>query len=97
MSSGAYGLLGVLVGALISGGFEWWFQRRKRRGRVRQSARLVRQDFLNAVAWRDNTIRTGKRPVSAFEAMPIQTSGEYLGTLAAELRERDAGGRYRSG
>jgi hypothetical protein len=49
MSSGAYGLLGVLVGALISGGFEWWKEmRRADADAQREEARYWQADRMLA-------------------------------------------------
>lgn len=44
MTEAIFGLVGVIVGAAITGGFEVWSDGRRRKSDLRQATRLVAQD-----------------------------------------------------
>jgi hypothetical protein len=49
VSAGAFALLGVLLGGLLTGGWAYALERRREQRSVRAAARLVQQEFVDAV------------------------------------------------
>ena len=50
MTEAIFGLVGVLVGGLITWGVEWWRERRRLGGDVRVAARLLTNELLRGIA-----------------------------------------------
>lgn len=93
MTAAIFGLLGVLVGGLITAGVEWWRDRRaraetievKREARTR-AARMVFQELVNATAVMKVTVKN-----SRWSGHPLSTAAwqEYAPVLTTALGNRD--------
>lgn len=51
MSEAVFGLVGVVVGALLSGSTEWLLARRREQRSARTAARVVRDEMYLVAAW----------------------------------------------
>jgi hypothetical protein len=49
MTEAVFGLIGVVVGAIVTGGFEWFFTRRRERASARTGARLIQLELQDRV------------------------------------------------
>jgi hypothetical protein len=52
-----FGLIGVIVGALITGGVGWTLGRRREQRDVRAAARLLRNDLVKAEGMLSHTLQ----------------------------------------
>jgi hypothetical protein len=98
MSSGAYGLLGVLVGAVISSGLQLWLHHRQeaadrarrekeRAARLRQAARLVADDLFAIQGWLGLVHRESDTRYRRWRADSLNSWIDYRAILAAEMED----------
>ncbi len=57
MTTAIFGLVGVVVGALLSGGMEWWLARRRESLAARTAARLVRDELYLVACWVEDAMQ----------------------------------------
>jgi hypothetical protein len=66
-----FGLVGVIIGALLTGLSNYLFARRKDRLAARVAARLVRDDLYAVASWVEDGITQGKWPVNVGSCIDI--------------------------
>jgi hypothetical protein len=80
-----FGLLGVIVGAGLAGGFEYAFRKRSETGEARATARLLLHD-LRDVVWVEPELENQESERRRYDfSQALQTWGEHRGILARVL------------
>jgi hypothetical protein len=85
-----YGIIGVVVGALVTGGIQLAIERRRDRTRVRASARLVMEEFAAATVALMGVRRTGvgnavpARALLWSNSLWLENRGQLASALTAQ-------------
>ena len=97
MAEGIFGLVGVMVGAIVTGAVEWWHARQARATARRAALRLVSDELEGtSVALRhaaqlesDDAVAEEVRDAVAREIVTTVTWREHRGELAQALGDSD--------
>lgn len=85
MGAAIFGLVGVVVGAVVTGAVNAWGEWRQRRADVRQARRLIAEDLRLIVADLELMAELGHYPVMFEHFLPTAAWSEHRGVLAREL------------
>jgi hypothetical protein len=88
MEEATFGLIGVVVGALVTGGVTWTLARRREQRDVRAAARLLRNDLLKAEGMLSHALNESRWWPRDRE-LPTSLWREERRYLAAELENFD--------
>ena len=88
MTAAVFGLVGVLLGGLITFGIEWWHDRAGRKRRTVAAARLLYREFTSAAAAIDTCIKRQQIVHAVLDNM-VRTDRfeEYEPFLAGEVSD----------
>ena len=89
MTAAIFGLIGVVVGAVVTGVVEWMLDRRRAANERRAALRLLLGDLHVAVALIRPVLETTRWGIEE-TLIPTEGWSEHHGTLAAEVRDRRA-------
>lgn len=99
MTAAIFGLIGVVVGAIISGGAKFLLEKRKERVAARVAARLVRDDLYEATCWIEDSLAEGRWVKPLAKRISSQSWIDQRSFLAAAMPYSDyaaAGSAYRA-
>jgi hypothetical protein len=89
MTEAIFGLIGVIIGGLISGGINLFLQQRKERLSAKVSARLVRDDLYLAACWIEDAVTEGEWEYGSDRKINEQAWNDHRAQLAAVLAYDD--------
>jgi hypothetical protein len=86
MTAAIFGLIGVVVGALVTGIVQWRLERRRETTNRRAAMRLLAADFAVSQALIRPVLETGAWGSERIP-LPLEAYGEYRGVISAELNK----------
>jgi hypothetical protein len=87
MTTAIFGLVGVVVGALVTGVVSWLLERRKEKAEAVAAARLLKPEVTAAVADVTSTLDEGRWPI-AYRPMWRESWATYRQALVVAMQQR---------
>jgi hypothetical protein len=88
VTEAVFGLLGVVVGGVLTGGVNLWLERRREAAEARAARRLLRAEVSDALAGVERALDEGKWPI-AWKKTWAQSWSTYRRPLAAGMPSRN--------